>query len=224
MQLRPRLGIETADRVFVTDFDGTLAAVDFYDLFMTHYYPATSPDYWSMCLAGKLTQFEALRNVYAEVAVAEEKLLELLPKLNLPANLPRLLSDLAASGWSVVITSAGCRWYIERVLKLAGVTIPIYANDGGPEAGRLIMQAPVGEWYFSPQSGVEKAAVVKALQADGCTVAYAGDGSSDIPPALAVPENLRFARAFLADTFTRRGVGYKPFRHWAEIAQTLINS
>ena len=33
-------------------------------------------------------------------------------------------------GWEVVIASGGCDWYIQRLLKKAGVSVSVHANPG----------------------------------------------------------------------------------------------
>ena len=60
-----------AVEVAAFDFDGTLAGEDFYNLFVSRLYPPGAPDYWSECVAGRITHFEALRNIFAYVPVGE---------------------------------------------------------------------------------------------------------------------------------------------------------
>lgn len=208
-------------RVFVTDFDGTLTLQDFYNLFLEQLYPADAPDQWSAFSAGKITHFECLRNIYAHVPVGEANLHKFLDQIELPANLPGLLAKLKAAGWEVVIASAGSRWYIERLLAREQVALPVHSNGGRIVDGRLVMELPTESPFFHPHAGIDKAAVVKSFQDDGREVAFAGDGITDIPPALLVPPNLRFATGYLARQLEERGEPFREFQDWSDIVDML---
>lgn len=121
------------------------------------------------------------------------------------ADLARLAEDAGAvvelvrAGWKVVVTSAGCDWYIRRLLGEAGVEVEVHSNPGRFVEGRgLLMEVPAGSPYLSPTLGVDKAAVVRGCLAAGRPVAFAGDGYPDAGPARLVPDGLRFARDALA--------------------------
>ena len=92
------------------------------------------------------------------------------------------------------MTSAGCDWYIRRLLAQAGVELEVHANPGRfvPGLG-LQMEMPVGSPFLSPTLGVDKARVVRHHLEQGRTVAFAGDGFPDEEAALFVPGSLRFA-------------------------------
>ncbi len=209
-------------KVFVTDFDGTLAGEDFYNLFVSRLYPRGAPDYWSECVAGRITHFEALRNIFAYAPVGEAAIWNLLKDMRLPADLPQKLAMLRERGWQVVVASAGCRWYIERLLEMAGVSLPIYANGGCIIDNRLVMEMPSDPKFRDDYAGIDKAKIVRSFAADGTTVAFAGDGSTDVAPALAVPPTLRFARGYLADVLRQRREPFQRFQKWGDIADALV--
>lgn len=208
-------------KVLVTDFDGTLAGEDFYNLFVSRLYPPGAPDYWSECVAGRITHFEALRNIFAYAPVGEAALLDLLKDMRLPPDLPQRVAKLRERGWRVVVASAGSRWYIERLLAMAGVSLPIHANGGRLIDGRLVMEMPEDPTFRDDYAGIDKAKIVRSFSIDGATVAFAGDGATDVAPALAVPATLRYARGYLADVLKQRREPFQRFRTWGDIADAL---
>ncbi|QEL15980.1 HAD-IB family phosphatase [Limnoglobus roseus] len=209
-------------RVFVTDFDGTFTRHDFYNLFLEQLYPADAPDQWAAFSADKITHFECLRNIYAHVPVGEEKLRAFVQQLYLLPEVPAAVARLKAAGWEVVVASAGSRWYIEQVLAAAGLNLPVHTNHGRIVDGRLLMELPTDSPFFHPHAGIDKAAVVRSFLDAGCEVAFAGDGITDIPPALLVPPRLRFATGFLARKLTERGEAFHSFTEWCQAAEVLL--
>jgi 2-hydroxy-3-keto-5-methylthiopentenyl-1-phosphate phosphatase len=120
------------------------------------------------------------------------------------------------------VASAGCGWYIRRILAACQVDLPVYANPGRFESDRgLIMELPVDSPFFSPTHGIDKAAIVRQGLAAGRRVAFAGDGFSDVEAAQLVRHEDRFARADLAWALDRAGLPYHRFETWGEIVQTL---
>jgi len=211
--------------VLVSDFDGTMTRYDFYKLALESLLPADVPDYWAEYRGGAITHFEALRRYFAAIRVNEAEVLAVVERMELDPKLPATLNSLRLAGWKVVITSAGCEWYIRRLLLDAGVEIDIHANPGRFEAGKgLLMEMPKDSPFWSPTIGVDKAGVVQHFLNKGCTVAFAGDGFPDAEPARLVSADLRFARGDLADMFSREHLPFHPFESWSDISCNLLQS
>jgi 2-hydroxy-3-keto-5-methylthiopentenyl-1-phosphate phosphatase len=211
-----------AGRVLVSDFDGTMTRRDFFQLVVERLLPPECPDYWGEYLAGRLTHFEALKAIFGSVTAGEAALLDVVASMELEPDLKGEIEDLRKAGWRVVVASAGCDWYIRRLLAGAGVSIEVHANPGRIEAGRLVMELPEDSPFLCRQTGVDKVAIVRAALREAGTVAYAGDGLPDLAPALVVPAEFRFARGVLAEELTRRGERFRPFEHWGEVARALL--
>ena len=210
-----------ASRFLVSDFDGTMTRRDFFQLVIERLLPSGTPDYWGEYLAGRLAHFEALKAIFGSVAAGEAALLEVVDSMELEPGLKGEVEALRRDGWRVVVASAGCEWYIRRLLSRAGVTLEVHANPGRIEGGRLVMELPVGSRFFSRETGVDKLAVVRAAMDEAVTVAFAGDGRPDLAPSLLVPGHFRFARGVLAEELTRLGEEFRPFDRWAEVAEAL---
>ena len=210
----------------VTDFDGTMTRHDFYRLLIDGYSHDAGERPWRDFLAGEITHFEALRRSYLASRPGERGLIEVADAMGLDDGLDESLALLRRGGWRVVITSAGCHWYIDRLLKSAGVEglVELHANPGRVVDGRLSLEMPIGSPYFSPEVGVDKAAIVRDALARGGRVAYAGDGLPDLPPSQLVSADLRFARGSLAQELTRLGLAYRPYSRWRDVAMELAKS
>jgi 2,3-diketo-5-methylthio-1-phosphopentane phosphatase len=211
--------------VLVSDFDGTMTRHDFYKLAIELLLPRDTPNYWAEYRAGAITHFEALRRYYASIRAGEREVLAVVDRMELDPELPSAVTSLRRAGWEVVVTSAGCDWYIRRLLAAANVDVEVHSNPGRFEPGRgLLMEMPTGSPYLSRTLGVDKARVVRTHLDAGRTVAFAGDGFPDAESARLVPGDLRFARGDLADVLRREGLPFHPFATWSEIARVLVAS
>ena len=207
--------------VFVTDFDGTVTRRDFYRLVIDTLAPPGSDRYWSQYLSGEITHFDALRLTYASAEQGEPALRALIDRMEPDPDLAEEVRTLQESGWRVVVASAGCSWYIDPILEAAGVDLECHANPGRIEGGRLVMERPVDSPYPSIETGIDKAAVVRAATRTDGEIAFAGDGRTDLEAALLVVPGLRFARGDLAAALRERGESFRPFRRWSEAARAI---
>ncbi len=209
--------------VLVSDFDGTMTRHDFYKLAIESLVPASTPNHWAEYRAGTITHFEALRRYFATIRASEAEVFAVVDRMELDPELRGAVESLRIAGWSVVVTSAGCDWYIRRLLSAAGVEVELHSNPGRFEAGKgLLMEMPTASPYLSQTLGVDKAKVVRRHLDDGRTVAFAGDGFPDAESARLVPGDLRFARGDLADVLERENLDFHPFDTWSDIARVLL--
>jgi 2-hydroxy-3-keto-5-methylthiopentenyl-1-phosphate phosphatase len=210
-------------RVLVSDFDGTMTRHDFYKLAIESLLPADVPDYWAEYRAGTITHFEALHHYFSTIRASEAEVLAVVQRMDLDPQLPAAVESLRRAGWRVVVTSAGCDWYIRRLLGQVGVEVDIHANPGQFVVGQgLQMEMPTDSPYWSAALGVDKTGVVRDLLNQGLTVAFAGDGFPDAEPARLVPDDLRFARGDLADVFRCEQLPFHGFESWSDIPHVLL--
>jgi 2,3-diketo-5-methylthio-1-phosphopentane phosphatase len=210
-------------KILVSDYDGTITDKDFYSLLAEHYIPRDTPDYFAQYREGRITHFEAMAAYFAFAPTEEQQLEELLAASQADPELGVSVALLERAGWELWVVSAGSSWYVERVLRGAGVAAPVYSNPGRLENGRglVLERLDPSSPYHSASIGVDKSAVVRHALEVAETVAFAGDGPPDLPPALLVRPNLRFARGFLAEALRERGEAFRPFSRWSEIARKL---
>ncbi|MBF0521582.1 MAG: HAD-IB family phosphatase [Candidatus Omnitrophica bacterium] len=210
------------DKILVSDFDGTITKYDFYDL-VCQEFPEIAGGFWDQYEKGEITHFEALRGIFAGLRTEESRLLQIVDSMQIDPRLSASVTKLANNGWSVVVASAGCDWYIRRLLKESGVSISVHANPGDFSSTEgLKMRLPEDSPFFSPELGVNKVAVVRdALKKSAC-VAFAGDGRPDLAPALLVPPQRRFAKNWLAKKLQEIGEDFQAFDTWSDVAEKLL--
>lgn len=211
--------------VLVSDFDGTMTRHDFYQLARARWWDEGDSDPWQEYLEGRITHFDALNRFFARVRCDEASLHAFIDGMELDRALPNALQRLADAGWRLVVASAGCEWYIQYLLKDVRAPLELHANPGrfSPERG-LEMIPPVSSPFYSPQTGIDKVAVVRRELARHARVAFAGDGPPDLPAAMLVPPNLRFARGWLAGALAEKRQAFRPLTDWASLADLLVNT
>ena len=211
-----------ANNILVSDFDGTMTRFDFYDL-VCQAFPEIAGGFWHQYERGEITHFEALRLIFAGVRAPEAKLFSIIDAMQIDPQLPGAVQKLGAHGWDVVVASAGCDWYIKRLLAEQKVSVAVYANPGEyfPDRG-LVMRLPPPSPFFSPELGVNKVAVVREAIKHSDRVAFAGDGRPDLAPALLVPARRRFAKSWLAKKLREIGEDFQLFDDWHEVPAMLI--
>ncbi len=209
--------------VLVTDFDGTITAGDFYILAVERLLRPEDLAPWAEYRAGRMTHFTALQTIFRKIRAPESAVLEILRDMRPDPRLAESAAKLKAAGWHVVVASAGCAWYIHRILGDLSVDFEVHANPGVyAEGGPLLMEAPTESPFYSPQAGVDKAGIVRFHQERGARVAYAGDGYTDYEAASLAPTSLRYARADLANILTGNGKTFNSFSVWSEVAEALL--
>lgn len=217
--LLSRLG----EKVLVTDFDGTMTAVDFFDVVLNHVPTETMPNYWGQCVAGELTHVAALNGIFQHAPRDLTTLAHWIPETQLDPETPHAINTLKSHGWSVLVVSAGSIWYIEQILSAVIDDIEIIANPGGYDAETgLWMGWPPSElpWYHA-HFGIDKARILRWLMDTGKTVAFAGDGRPDLAAACVDGVAQNFAKSWLASQLSEAHLSYIPFERWSEIARHL---
>lgn len=209
--------------VLITDFDGTITAVDFFRLAVERLLTPEDMKPWEEYRAGVITHFTAVRDIFRRISAPESEVLAMLKDMRPDPDLPEYVGALRNMGWHIVVASAGCRWYIDHILGDMGVELEVHASPGVYlEGGPLEMEPPLDSPFFNAEMGIDKAAVARLYLREGCRVIYAGDGFPDLAPALLLPPEHRYARADLADTLRKRSEFYHPFSVWSDIARALL--
>jgi 2-hydroxy-3-keto-5-methylthiopentenyl-1-phosphate phosphatase len=208
--------------ILVTDFDSTVTHHDFYELVRKRWPVPPGDDPWEKYVAGTLTHFEALAEIFSRIRGSVEELHLLADGMEVFSDFAATVRSLQAAGWEVVIASAGCRWYIDYLLEKAGVRVTVHSNPGtfDPASG-LRMDLPARGEFFSPETGVNKQAIVRDALRRAEIVAFAGDGRPDFEPSLLVPPERRFARGWLAEALGARGENFLPLKNWTTLREAL---
>jgi len=211
-------------KVFVTDFDGTMTGVDFYELVLEHV-PHVE-NCWDECVAGKVTHVEALHGLFQQAPRDLAELTRWLPLTKLDPETPAAVRQLRAAGWDIVVVSAGSEWYIQQLLDDVSDDVRIIANPGGysDEQGLWMGSPPTDALWHCPHFGVDKSKIVQHLLDRGAMVAFAGDGRPDLSAIRRVAAPYRFARGWLSEVLATEGLDHQVFATWSDIAPRLIGA
>src|SRR5262250_3848817 len=123
-------------KIFISDYDGTMTDKDFYSLLAERYVPGGTPDYFAQYREGRITHFDAMAAYFAFAPTEEQQLEDLLTASQADPELGASAALLQRAGWELWVVSAGSSWYVERVLRGAGVKATVYSNPGRLERGR----------------------------------------------------------------------------------------
>jgi len=209
------------DKVLISDFDGTMTELDFYRVALSRLPPrAAAP--WERYEQGLTSHFEALALIFSRMRITQQELDAILAEMQLESGLAGAIERLEQNGWTLVIASAGCEYYIERILFRAGVEVMIHANPGSFMPGKgLFMKKQRNSPFHATETGIDKAAIVRWYQDRGVVTAFAGDGRPDLAPALLVAPEQRFAKGWLADELEKNHEPFVRIERWTEIAGYL---
>lgn len=213
--------MERNNKILISDFDGTMTERDFFRIALSRLPPAAAAP-WERYEQGQISHFDALAEIFSGLQVDQQEFEAMLEEMLVEEGLAEACDCLQRGGWSLVIASAGCSLYIERILSRAGVKAVIHANPGElvPGSG-LVMKAPQQSPFFTAATGIDKVAVVRHYLEQGFDTAFAGDGRPDLAPALLLPPGRRFARGWLAEELERRCEPFVRFERWRDIAGCL---
>ena len=206
-------------RAVVTDFDGTVTKRDVAELLLREF----TGDAWLEIERQHATigtretlrrEFDLVRATQQEVLSAAERLAELDPTF------PPFLAFCRQNGISIEIVSEGFDAYLEHLLRRWGLDLPFRTNHAEFRDGRLVLTHP----HEDPQCrlcGTCKMGRVLELRAGGYRVAYVGNGTSDICPALEA--DLVFAKDDLERLCREHGRDHVPFRDFADVQRRLAD-
>lgn len=212
------------EKILVSDFDGTMTERDFFRVALDRL-PARASAPWERYEQGLISHFDALALIFSRMRVSQPELDAMLVEMGLDVGLSAAIERLQQGGWSLVVASAGCEYYIERILFRAGVEAKMYANPGIFFPGKgLIMKKQPESQFFAAETGIDKVAIVRHYLESGLETAFAGDGRPDLGPALLVLPERRFARGWLADELERLHEPFVRFEHWRDIAGYLCGA
>jgi 2,3-diketo-5-methylthio-1-phosphopentane phosphatase len=203
------------------DFDGTISQKDVLDELISRY---AVNDSWKLIeerwQAGLIGSFECLSGEFALLRVGQPELERFLDDIPVDPGFLGLLQLLQERAVPVAILSDGIDWFIQRILGRLGVSgITIRSNTLKRRGTRLQLACPHVDAACESAAAHCKCASANQLLQPGRKTIYVGDGRSDLCPSRKA--GTVFAKAALARSLEREGVGFIPFATLHDVAATL---
>lgn len=206
--------------LFVSDFDGTISQEDFYKQIMYRHMPQRVDAILDGFRTGGVKDIDLLGEVFAGMNLSEEELEREIAAIPIDPGFAILAQEIRESGGDFMILSAGCGFYIQKVLHRMDLSwIPVYSNSGCYKNRGLHLAPDTASPFYSARYGIDKAKVVQSMRKDYEIIAYAGDSSPDVEPCKLC--DLRYAKSGLIGKLERRGIQHTAVEDFAQIRQHL---
>ena len=209
----------------VIDFDGTITDDDFFVYVRDAYFDDNALAPWRLYLEGKFTHFNALKQIYGTLRVSEKEINKLVEKVRIDTSALSLFKYCFNKNMPVYIASAGCDYYIKRLIgneiKAYNITLITNTSYYNKDEGLVIQPPHADSWYYKESTGISKANIVEYLKQNGYFVIFAGDGLPDIEPAKIA--DIVFAKKILLEKCLELGMSTEEFITCEQIVNYMKN-
>lgn len=186
---------------FITDFDGTITKVDFFQMVTEQLLTPAAMRPWDDYVAGRITHIEALNRIFANIHITQTQMDAFISTIEVDRAFYKVLPLLKEKDIPIYVCSAGSAYYIrKRIGKyIKDYNIMLLANGGtySKEEGLKLLPPQQDNPFYSKGTGVSKEALVLALKSNGYFTVYAGDGRPDLKAAKAA--DIVFAKSVLLE-------------------------
>jgi 2,3-diketo-5-methylthio-1-phosphopentane phosphatase len=211
--------MDLANATVYLDFDGTISRRDIGVVLLEQAGTPEWRDLDDQYARGEIGSRECMVRQFGMLRGDPDELLAIARSVPLdPGALP-LIRALQDVGADVAVVSDGFGFYVEPLLRDAGISLPVLTNAVDWTA--RAMQFP-NEDRCCPCStcGTCKQAPIRDAQAQQRTTIFVGDGISDRKAALLA--DVLYATGHLADWCDDAGVPYTPFWELDDVARSLL--
>lgn len=206
--------------LFISDFDGTISKEDFYKKIMKKYMPEKENTTYKQFKAQKILDIDFLNDIFNNMNICEETLEKEILGLDIDERFFDAINMIKYMGGDVIILSAGCEYYIEKILKKHGLSdIPIYSNKGICKDNGLYITPDKSSTFYSERYGIDKELVVKYFTNRYSFVIYAGDSDPDYQASLQA--DVRFGKDELMDIYNENSIEYIPMADFGDVVKYL---
>ena len=204
---------------FVTDFDGTITDDDFFKYVKKVFFDDSALEPWRHYLAGKITHFDALKQIYGTLRIVESDIKQFIKKIRVDEWVIPTFKLCHDAGIPVYIASAGCDYYINILIgsEIEKYKINLITNYStySQAAGLFMDRLSKDSIYYDENYGISKKEVVRVLQDSGERVIFAGDGLPDIEAAKLA--DVVFAKKKLLEKCVKEGIKTEVFNDYKDI-------
>lgn len=208
------------DFVFISDFDGTITAKDFYWILLDDYIGQKGIDFYYEWKKSKKIGTEFLNTVFTWHTFTDEERLEALGKVEVDESLIPVIELIEELNGEFIILSAGFDYYINHVLKLKELTdIKLLTNKGDYKNNTFIMEPDKASEFYSPVYGIDKGKVARHYKTLAKKLYFVGDSEPDYYAA--IEADVIFAKTELANILDSKGIEYYPYESFEDILQLM---
>jgi len=211
------------DKIFVSDFDGTITKKDTLSKFLEDYADSKWLDIENDWRDGKFGSQECLVKQFALVPDLTPKLIEnFLETIEIDEWFIPFCQKAKEIGMPVVILSDGLDYFINKILEknkldfINVITNHAYFN----EYGRFILEFPNDSHKCLNDAGTCKCKVVRNLKKLYKTVYYSGDGASDF--CVSKHPDIVYAKSGLAQYCKQNGIKYREFKTFKQLLNEVF--
>ncbi len=160
--------------LFITDFDGTVTAQDFFIQILYRYKPKLA------FIKNDKKGVDLLNEVFHNLNLTEEEILDEIKHVAVDPYFYDFVNFVKQNGGDVLILSAGAHYYVENRLKMENLNnCWIIANNSCYKDGSIKLIKNSDLEYYDETYGIDKAKIVKNLKNDFDKLFYAGDSHVD---------------------------------------------
>jgi len=207
------------DIAFVTDFDGTITDEDFFQYVKEAFFDDSALVPWQQYLEGKLSHFDALKQMYGTLRVCENDLIALVKKVNIDEWVLPTFKLLYDANIPIYIASAGCDYYINLLMgneiEKYSATLITNSSRYSQTDGLIMERPPEDSQFYDKCVGISKKKIVSLLQQGGKRIVFAGDGPPDIEPARIA--DTVFTKKILLEKCVNEGIKTEEFSNYKDI-------
>ncbi len=204
----------------LSDFDGTITTTDIAEMVLARFAPPEWEAIEQLHRARRIGTRETMARQFALVRGDRKALLEFVrAEARMDPGFPAFLRTCHASGIHFEIVSEGLDFYVNELMKMWGLDVPVRTNRAVFDHASVRIEYP----YEDPTCtlcGTCKLARLFELRTSGFQVAYIGDGDSDLCPA--VEADRVYAKDRLADLCDAEEIPYRRFRDFTDIAREVV--
>lgn len=202
---------------FVADFDRTMTEEDFFKIVLDRHLSEEKKNYVLAMKENGIIGVGFLNAIFAELNMSEDELHdEILNTIILEEGAKDVIAEVEHTGGDFYILSAGCAYYIEKILSHHGITGIKVISNPGRYSNRGIEIVPNPDYpYYHKDYGIDKGIVIDQLHDQYEIVMFAGDSLPDLPAA--EKADFVFARAALPKILEKEGIKYERFNAFGDI-------
>lgn len=207
------------NKIFVSDFDGTATALDFYKIVLNRIGDAGWEYVKEYRKTGKV-DYHFLNKIFGWELLSDEDYDQLIDTIELDKTLKPFLAYLEEINLPFKFVSAGFDKYIEDILDKEGYeNIDVMTNPGSFKDGILKMSPDEASPFYSELFGIDKGKVMKSLSETYDFMYFAGDTEPDLGAALEA--DVVFAKGELIPLLEKHKKAYIAFESYEEIIEHL---